>query len=195
MTATSRSPCRRLVAVLVRLFSGQWYGKNRAPHWPTTQPCQVRTARRVLRGRPLNTARSEHRAAHAPREPNAVVTNVQNPCRLPVAVLVQSRLSRRLGEELASPWVTTQPRQVCTALRELRWQSADTLWGIKRAGHTELECADHDIPKPVPPTCRGVGVVDSRPMARGRVRLALAHNTTTPSPNCVARAPWAVGRL
>ena len=190
-----RSPWRHPAVVLVQSGLSRRLGEERASRWVTTQPHQVRTARRVLRGRLADTLRDRERAGRAPWKPNAVLTNVRSPCRRPVAVLVHSSLSRWLGEERASRWATTQPRQVRTARRELRRQSADTPWDVKRAGHTELERAGHDIPKPVPPTCRGVAVVDSRPMARGGARVALVHNTTTPSPHCAARAPWAVGRF
>ena len=44
-----------------------------------------------------------------------------------------------------------------------------------------FEYGGHDLPKPVPPTRRGVGAVEPGPTARGGARHALAHNTTTPS--------------
>ena len=62
------------------------------------------------------------------------------------------------------------------------------------AGLSKRKRPDHNISRPVPPTCRGVGVVELRPMARGGARLALGHITNTPSPHCAECLPWAVGR-
>ena len=72
------------------------------------------------------------------------------------------------------------------------WAVGHTLWGesARAARATELERSNYDLSKPVPPTSRAVGAVKPRPMAWGRAHPALAHNTTTPSAHCAARAPW-----
>ena len=65
---------------------------NSAPHWPTTQPRQVRTARRVLRGRLAGTPRDEKRAGRGPRHSSAGIKTFRIRCRRFVTVLVRSCL-------------------------------------------------------------------------------------------------------
>ena len=82
---------------------------------------------------------------------------------------------------------TTTPSPHC-AVRMLRGMSADTPRDESaRAARTGFERGDNALPKPVPPTCRGVGAVEPRPTAWGGARPALAHNTTTPSPRTARR--------
>ena len=149
-------------------------------------------AARVLRGRSAIIPRGKKRAGRALWGSNATITAFQNPCRRPVVVSGQSSLGQRHGEERGPRLPTTQPRQVSTA----RLCGTCAPWAIGRystgreaRGPRAAKCVrgDHDLSKPVPPTCRGVGAVEPRPATRGRARPALAHNTTTPSPHCAAR--------
>ena len=107
-------------------------------------------------------------------------------------MLVRSSPGRRRGEECASRWPTTQPRQQArTARRTCSVGGWPILRGKKRmrAAHfTGLERGGHGLLKPVPSACRDVGAVEPWPTAWGGTHLALAHTTTTPtSPHCAAR--------
>ena len=83
---------------------------------------------------------------------------------------------------------TTAPRPYYAAC-ELRMWSADKKMDRKARGShaTGVERGDRKLTKPLPPTSRGVGVVEPRSTARGEARPAFAHDTSTPSPHCVAR--------
>ena len=108
-------PCHQPAAVLVRSSAGRGRGEERAPRWATTQPRQVCTALRMLRGRSTAGSREESRAHRAPRESKAMITGALSSCLRPIAVLVRSSPGRRRGKERAPRWPTTQPRQVRTA--------------------------------------------------------------------------------
>ena len=132
---TSRRTCCQPATVLVRSSPGRQRGKERAPRWSTTQPRQIRAARRVLRGRPAESPQGEKHAGRAPRDSNAVVVRTcRRPCCQPATVFVRSSLGWQRGEECAPRWPTTQPRQVCAAQRVLRGRSAESPQGEKRAG-------------------------------------------------------------
>ena len=48
VSTTLRTPCCQHVAVVARSSPDRRRWKERAPHWPTTQPRQVRTAQRAV---------------------------------------------------------------------------------------------------------------------------------------------------
>ena len=194
MAMTYTNPCCRPVSVLMRSILSRRLGEERASRCATTQPRQARTARRVLRWRSADTPRGGERASRALWESNAVVTNFESPCRHTAVVLVQSSPSRRLGKESAPRSATTQPRQVHTA------RCAPRAVGRYSTGrYARGACAIgfkhgyRDRHKPVLPACRSDGAVEPQPAAWQGARLALRHNTTTPSPRCAAHAPRAVG--
>ena len=90
---------------------------------------------------------------------------------------------------------TTTPSPHCTAraprtvgrLSIVRYARGTRAKGLKRA--------EYDISNPPSPNCRGVYAVAPRPTAWGGAHRVFAHNTTTPSPRCAARAPRAVSRF
>ena len=106
--------------------------------------------------------------------------NIPNPCRRPVAVMVRSSFGRRHAPPLA------HNNHAKSALRgaHVSWAVGRYSTGRTARGPlvTRFERGGHDLPKLVPPTCRGVGAVEPRPTALRGVRLLLGHNTTMPSP-------------
>jgi len=106
------------------------------------------------------------------------------PCRGPVAVMVRSSPGRRRGR--SAPRVGPQHNHAKSALRgaHVSWAVGRYSTGRTARGPlvTRFERGVHDLPKLVPPTCRGVGAVEPRPTAWGGVRLLLGDNTTMPSP-------------
>ena len=70
----------------------------------------------------------------------------------------------------------------------LQWAKA------RRSRATRTKGGGYDFLRSVPPTYHGVSAVEPRLKAWGGARQALAYNTTTPSPHCASRAPWAVGQ-
>ena len=86
---------------------------------------------------------------------------------------------------------TTTPSPRCAACAP--WAGCQIFAGrnARRTRATGSERGDQDLSKAVLPTCHGFGAVEPWPTARGRTCSALTDNTTTPSPRCPARAPWA----
>ena len=82
---------------------------------------------------------------------------------------------------------TTTPSPHCV-VRVLCGRPADAPRGKARAGRAprDLNRVVTTVRRPAPLACRDVGGVEPRPTAWGGARPALGHNTTTPSPNCVA---------
>ena len=168
---------------------------------PTTQPRRVITARQVrsmMDGR-LNTPWCDMRAGCMPPYLHAVATNFRSPCRRPVTVFVRSVIGRRREQERA-------PRQSCISPQHSHAKSA--LCGACSVGDRPIlhgaTCAlaarhrirrsGHVLPKPAPPTCRGVGAVYPQPSAWGSApRVGPQHNHAK-SALRGKRTPWMVGR-
>ena len=190
-----RSPCRRPVAVLVRLSPGRWRREERNLRWPTTQPHQVRTARSVLHGgRPVLHDAKAHRSRATGLK--AVLKTSRSPCHRPTVVLVRSTPVRRCGEKRALCWPTTQPCELRTALPVLRGLSTETPWSGKRADCTSRN--SRAAATTFQSRCRrpvGVLVQSSISQRLGEERSS-RWPTTQPTPNthCAARPSWTVGR-
>ena len=150
----------------------------------------------VLRVWSAGSPRGEARAGRTARESNTVIKTSRRPCCQPVKVLVRSSPGRRRGEKRAPRWPTTQPRQVCQRARA-QWAVGRFSTGRKVRGMraTAFERNNQDLSNVVPLTCFSVCAVEPQPTAWGGACSALSRNTTTPSPRCSARAPWAVGRF
>ena len=151
------------------------------------QPAAWRGARLTLGHN--TTTPSPNCAARAPR---AVGPKFRSPYNRAVAVLVQSSLSWRLGEERTSRW--PQHNHARSALRGACTVDGHPILSTRRRVHgpgtTRARRGVYEVSKPLLPTSCGVGAVEPQPMAWGRAHLALAHNTTTPSAHCAERAPW-----
>ena len=113
---------------------------------------------------------------------------------------MRSSVDRERGDECAPHRAATQSRQVRTARLACCVGGRRYSVGRKACGpHVKIfERDTYDIPKPVPPTCRGVGAVKHRPTWYGGARPALRQSTTTQprqvrTSRFVPRAPWAVG--
>ena len=78
------------------------------------------------------------------------------------------------------------PARACYVGRRPVLHGAKSAWLVHRS---RTRCCD--VPKPQPPTWRGVGEEEPRPTARGGARCALAAKTTTRSPTASA---FSVGR-
>ena len=93
-------------------------------------------------------------------------------------------------------WPTIQQRSGCTAWRACSVRGRPMLHGANRpwAARPSTERNGHGLSNSVLPTRCGVGAIEPRPTAWGGARPALAHNTSTQSAHCAARAPWLVGR-
>jgi len=170
-----------------------WFARHR----PSARPHHF--AVRVLRGRTADTSWREKRVDRAPSDIYTMAKTFRRPGRSPVAMLVHSSPGRRHGEERpALGHNTTTPSPHCVA-RVLRGRSVGTPHGVESAratNHGIRAQGYNDLLKTVPPTCRGVGAVEPRPLALGRARPALGHNTTTPSPHAAkARDSWVARRL
>ena len=75
-----------------------------------------------------------NKGVRAPQDSEAVTMAYLNTCCGPVAMMVQSSSSQRLGEEHASRCATTQLRQVHASRRMLRGRSTDTPRADKQGG-------------------------------------------------------------
>ena len=160
-----------------------------------TQPRQVRNARRVcsVGGRPIL-----HRAKSARAARHGIRTQWPRPFEACAADLSRYWCGRAPADGVgrSAPRVGPQHNHAKSALRGACSVSGrPILHGAKRA-----RAARHGILTRVIsfrnaclPTCRGVGAVEPPPTAEGGAPC-VGHNTTTPSPHCAARAPWAVGR-
>ena len=130
----------------------------------------------------LNTPWCDMRAGCMPPYLHAVATNFRSPCRRPVTVFVRSVIGRRREQERA-------PRQSCISPQHSHAKSA--LCGACSVGDRPIlhgaTCAlaarhrirrsGHVLPKPAPPTCRGVGAVYPQPSAWGSApRVGPQHN-------------------
>ena len=137
----------------------------------------------VLRGQSVGSPRDEARVGRTARDPDDIITRLRPLSRRPGAASVKKCLSQRRGMERAPRWLRRQPRQVR--------QRARTPYGVgrfstarsARGPHgTEFRRCCHEASKPQPPTWRGVCEEEPQPTAWGGAPLALAANTTTPSP-------------
>ena len=179
VSTTFRSHSRRPGAVSVKKSLGQRRGVEHVARWPRRQPRQVR--QRACApwevGR-FSTGRSARglRATGVERDGHGV----RSRCRRPGAVSVKKSLGQQRGMERATRLPRRQPRQVR--------QRARAPWAVgwfstgRSARPRGIEHSGHDVPKPQPPTWRGVGEEEPRPTAWDGARRALAAKTTTPSP-------------
>ena len=159
-------------------------GRTAPPRWATTQPRQVPTTGRVLRGWSPDTPRDRKRTGRAPRDSGAVITNSRSPHRG-----VGAFEPRPTAWGIA-PRIGPQHNHAKCALRGACSVGGDRYSaGQKARGPraTRFERGDYNLLKFARPTCLGVGAFEPRPTAWGGTRPALAHNTTTPSPHCAAR--------
>ena len=147
----------------------------------------------VLFGRSAGSPRGEARAGRAPRNSEASVTTFRSGNRRPGAVSVKEILVQQRGVESASRWPRRQPRQLRQRAVRAPWAVGPFSTGRSASGPraTELGSFGHDVSKRQPPTWRGVGEGDPRPTAGGGERVALAAQTTTPTPP--ARSACSVG--
>ena len=178
VATAARRPCRRSIAVLVEPRLGRKSGEERAPRWPTKRLWQVRNARRAysMDGRPIlhGTKRTARATRHGIRTrwPHKPLQAVPRTCG---------------GVGTVEPWPTawgvarpalahhtTIPSPQSGVWRVLHGRSANTRRGEERAGRAPLDSNEvvTTFPNAVLPSCRGVGVVEPRPTARGGARPA-----------------------
>ena len=189
--ATAFGSCsRRPIAMSVKKSIGQRRGLDRAPSWARRQPHQV--AYRA--GAPWAVGRiSMGRSARGSRAIGfgsfGYVPSQPQPPTWRGVVEEEPRPTTQGGARPALASKTTTPRN--PPARAYSVGGRPNLHGARRArAHTTgFGSFGYYVPKPQPPTCRGVGEEEPRPMAWGGVCPDLAAKTTVPSPPAGA---WSV---
>ena len=182
MVTTFRSRSRRPGAVSVKKSLGQRRGVERARVGREDNHAKSASAQRA----PWAVGRfSTGRSARGPR-----ATGVER-CGYDVSK-PQPPTWRGVGEEEPQPTAWGGARRALAAktttpsppARACSVGGRPVLHGAKRARAARhgSRKRGHDVPKPQPPTWRGVGEEEPRPTAWGGARRALAAKTTTPSP-------------
>ena len=148
----------------------------------------------MLCGRPAGSPRSNARVGRAPRNSEALVTELPRRSRRPGVVSVKKSLGQRREVECAPRWLRRQPHQVrqrARALWAVGWFSTGRTARGPRA--TEFGSIGHGVSKPKPPIWRGADEEEPRPTVWDGAHPALVAKTTTSSPP--ARTCSTGGRL
>ena len=184
-----RRRCRRPLTMLMRSSLGQQRGEKHGLRSPTTQPRQVRTAWRacsvgswpLLHGAKSALAARHGIRARWPKPPTAHAIGVSRCwCDRASADSIQ-RTAPRVGPQ--HNCAKSMPCGVRTTYVVVRHKMDRT-----RAGRAPRESSV--VIETLRSRCRrsrGVGAVKPRPTVRRGARPAFAHDTSTPSPHCVAR--------
>ena len=194
MAKSSRTPCFRPVAVLMRLRLVRRCGdkaRRKLAH-NNHAKSTLRDACSTIRRPPFHGTIRARDAWHGIR------TRGSRLFESPAADWSQCWCGRAWtdGVGRSAPRVgPDHPRQVHAARRMLRAPSAATPWCDVRVGRAprDSNTLTKNLRTPSP-TCCGVGAIAPRPTALGGARRMLARITSTSSPRCAARAPRSVGR-